>query len=367
MIERLRDGLFDPTAINRLAMEEIFIQRTFIHDLQALEKGSSQHLCICGSYGQGKSHMLNKLNQHALSQGYATSFVQLDLREVPFHQFPTIYHALMKRLTLPDGQQFAMAWKKSGTEDVLTSLNTMPHRFKMIFRSMLHKNKSTKQYKISKKIKPFLPKDSFHLLEKALLGDEVPLVHLKGIFKDQGLEGYKDESLVCKGNLPYVQMVQALGDLLKAIGYKGLVVFFDEAESIAQVRLGQRAKSYDILNQFFNHQSAVYTVFAFTADFFDKVNREPYDDEKQRFAEHYAEQWKDLKIMHLQDFSSQSWDLLQDRLIQAYAEAYRIDFSPQMTNLKKKLQDLLKKLKDQETRFKLKALVHQLDIETQFL
>jgi thiosulfate reductase cytochrome b subunit len=71
--------------------------------------------------------------------------------------------------------------------------------------------------------------------------------------------------------------------------------------------------------------------------------------------------------MHLQDFSSQSWDLLQDRLIQAYAEAYRIDFSPQMTNLKKKLQDLLKKLKDQETRFKLKALVHQLDIETQFL
>ena len=71
--------------------------------------------------------------------------------------------------------------------------------------------------------------------------------------------------------------------------------------------------------------------------------------------------------VYLKDFSANEWEALQHRLIQLYAEAYRIDFANQMIGIKKKLQSLLEKLKAQETRFKLKALVNQLDIETQFL
>jgi P-loop Domain of unknown function (DUF2791) len=342
-IERLRDGLFDSVAMDRLTMEEETIKKSFSKGLKALEKNISEHLCICGSYGQGKSHMLTYLHQHALVQGYATSFVQLDLREIPFHQFSVVYHSLMKNLTLPDGARFTGAWKKWGNKHSLERLNTMPHRFQMILRAILYKK--------------YPSKDSPYLLEKALMGHDIPLMHLKKILKYQEIEGYQKQSLACRGNLPYFQMVQALGRLLQEMGYKGLVLFFDEAESITQARLGQRAKSYDILAHFFKNKDPIYPIFALTDDFFAKVHNEP----------NYAEDWNDLNIVRLQDFSPDAWEALQNRLIQLYAEAYRIDLSNQIIGIKEKLHNLLKQLKTQETRFKLKALVNQLDIETQHL
>ena len=85
-----------------------------------------------------------------------------------------------------------------------------------------------------------------------------------------------------------MQMVQALGELFKKMGYKGLVLFFDEGESIAQGRLDNRAKSYALLDQFFDKKGCVYPIFAFTEDFFDKVTCEPYDDERAIFPKNYA-------------------------------------------------------------------------------
>jgi hypothetical protein len=53
---------------------------------------------------------------------------------------------------------------------------------------------------------------------------------------------------------------------------------------------------------------------------------------------------------------------LLDRLMQLYSEAYEVDIPLQV---KPRLMSLVGKLEVQETRFKLKALVNQLDIETQ--
>ncbi|MBI3900551.1 MAG: DUF2791 family P-loop domain-containing protein, partial [Chlamydiia bacterium] len=98
-IERLRAGLFDPVAVERLTMEEEVVVTNFSKGLKALEKGESSHLCISGSYGQGKSHNLTYLHRQALSQGYAASLLQLDVREVPFHQFSIVYQSLMQNLS----------------------------------------------------------------------------------------------------------------------------------------------------------------------------------------------------------------------------------------------------------------------------
>lgn len=368
-IERLRDGLLDSVAVNRLTVEEEPIKKCFSLGLKALEKGKADHLCICGSYGQGKSHTLAHLNQQALSQGYATSLIQLDSREIPFHQFSVVYQSLMEKLSLPDDEKFAVAWKKYGDKKPLELLTTMPHRFRMLLTAMLCKDKpSSRKQELLRKGKHYRPKDSSYWLERALIGHDLPLMHLKSILKDREIEGYKKDSLSCRGNLPYVQMVQALGKLLKQMGYKGLVLFFDEAESITQGRSSSRAKSYEILHQFFQSKDSVYPIFAFTDDFFDKVNHEQYQDdkkEKQTFSQNYAQAWKDLNIVRLTNFSSEEWEALQNRLIQLYTEAYQIHLPNQMSGIKEKLQNLLDRHKAQETRFKLKALVNQLDIETQ--
>lgn len=364
-IERLRDGLFDPVAVNRLTMEEEQVKKIFSQGLKALEKGQSEHLCICGSYGQGKSHTLTYLNRCALSQGYATSFVQLDLREIPFHQFSCVYRSLMEKLSLPDGKAFAAVWKRESNNHSLELLHAMPHRFRMILTAMLSEdNPLPKKEKSLKRHKNDRSKEFSNWLEKALMNHDFPTPLLKNIFKYRDIAGYKKHSLICRGNLPYIQMVQALGKVLKEMGYKGLLLFFDEAESIAQGRLGNRAKSYEILDQFFQSKDSIYPIFAFTDDFFDRVRNEQYAKENQLFSRNYVEAWKDLHIVRLQDFSSDRWKELQNRLIQLYIEAYQIDLPDQM-GIRERLQNLLEKLPVQETRFKLKALVHQLDIETQ--
>jgi hypothetical protein len=364
-IERLRDGLFDPVAVNRLTMKEEHVIKRFSEGMAALEKGMSEHLCICGSYGQGKSHTLAYLNNYALSQGFATSFVQLDLREIPFHKFSVVYHSLMEKLSLPDRENFAAAWERWGEKNSLELLDTMPHRFRMILTAMLCKKKSPIQKRKSQKKNKNDQLNNFpDWLEKGLMGNDLPITHLKNILKCLDIERYQMQSLICRGNLPYIQMIQALGKVLKEMGYKGLLLFFDEAESITQGRLVNRAKSYEILDQFFQSKNYIYPVFAFTDDFFDKVKYEQYDGEKQSFSRNYAEAWKNLNIVRLKEFSSDNWKELLNRLIQLYAEAYQVDF-PNLIAIRERLQNLLEKIIAQETRFKLKALVHQLDIETQ--
>src|SRR5690606_21728044 len=127
-IERLRAGLFDPVAVDRLTMEDEVVIQNFSKGFQALEKGQSSHLCIYGSYGQGKSHKLIYLQRQALSQEYAASLVQLDAREVPFYQVSVVYQSLMKNLSMPSGESFVEARNKNS----LGVSDDMPHRFRMI-------------------------------------------------------------------------------------------------------------------------------------------------------------------------------------------------------------------------------------------
>lgn len=362
-IERLRDGLFDPVAGERLTLGKDRIEAAFSQGLQAVEKGSAHPLAICGSYGEGKTHTLNYLNQRALSQGFATSIVQLDIREVPFHQFSTVYKVIMERLSLPDHQSFVQAWKNWKNPEAFKFLETMPHRFKIALIAMLSKTKPlTLKEGSLKKPRADRPKEYGSWLEKIVMGSHIPAKQLKSVCKYRGVEGYQEHPLICRGNEPYFQMIQSLGRILKEMGYKGLILFFDEAESITQGTLRHRAKSYQLLDSFFQAKGSVFPIFGFTDDFFAKLKSESYNDHQDMFPKNYAELWQDLNIVRLQEASSQEWNFLLHHLMQLYSEAYQVELSSQ---IKPALQALVEKLQVPQMRYKLKALVNRLDIETQ--
>jgi len=80
----------------------------------------SPHLCICGDYGQGKSHSLAYLaylQEKALKDGFATSMINLDPREVPFHDFRQVYQELLARIRFPDHEGTFFSRWKSWSED----------------------------------------------------------------------------------------------------------------------------------------------------------------------------------------------------------------------------------------------------------
>lgn len=270
---------------------------------------------------------------------------------------------------LPDGRALIEAWQQSDRKETVAGIDRMPDRFKAILQAMLLCSRPPTQKRQAGKSPLLRPKERKSVLERALMGQEVTLSLLKKALQSCGIVGYEGKKISCKGNAPYVQMVEELSCLLQAMGYKGLVLFFDEAESIVQGRISTRLKSYAVLQQLFTSQAPLYSVFAFTESFFERLRAEDYANPNlgfpRNYAEEWAEEWKELHLVHLRDLSSREWEVLQDRLIQLYADAYQMDVSAEAAEIKKKQRRWLEECRALETRLKLKALVRQLDMDTQ--
>jgi hypothetical protein len=382
VVERLRDGLFDPLGVQLLTAHEAHLNRAFDHGVNALANNSSAHLCICGAYGQGKSHSLTYLRQRALEQGFVTSMINLDPREIPFYNFRQVYQALVAEIRFPGMEKTSLVnqWKAWAKEkrtqnpdfDVLDLLpDEMPHLFKAVLVALAQENvRLSKREKALKKHASFRPREFPYLLARALGGETIPVYRLRHAFRYREVSFYKDASLTCRGTDPYVRMVYGLARLFQQMGFKGWVMLFDEGESIVQTRITSRSKSYQILHKMFVPDFPVfgfYPVFAFTDDFFMKVREEDYEQVRIRnevefryFNQNYAESWGDLTVYRLHDLTLKEWKELSEKLIVLHARAY--GWQPPETRTREEMADRLSKTRHQEARLKLKALVDQLDL-----
>ncbi len=211
------------------------------------------------------------------------------------------------------------------------------------------------------------------------MGKNIPVGRLASVFRYRQVPFYKEHSLVCRGQEPYVAMVQGMANLFQKIGFKGWLVLFDEGESIVQTRITSRSKSYELLNRIFRPETSprgFYPVFAFTPDFFALVKDEDYDRVKIKktshngtspaipyFTQNYSRAWEKLHIHTLDDLLSKEWNILIHKLIQVHARAY--SWSPFAGVMEKEIIQQLSGLKGVEARLKLKFLVNHLDLEQQ--
>ena len=386
-VERLREGLFDPFGVSLLTARESQLNTLFDQGAQDIAKNKGTHLCVCGSYGQGKSHSLTYLRQRALQQGFVVSFISLDPREVPMHDFRQVYRALVSQLSFPDSDDSLVKvwerWTKGGYKQQLKGKKAdplsvipdcMPHVFKAVLTALARENMQlSRRQKRLKKHVTFRPREFPWILANSLNGNSPPLVRLRQALKYREVSFYKEQSLVCKGWEPYFDMVRGLGLMFRQMGYKGWVLLFDEAEAIAQTRINARRTSYTVLHRFFCPDTplhGLYPVFAFTDDFFATVKGEDYErvdtrkeTEQLYFPENYAKAWRRVNIHNLQDLSDREWQTLAEKLIHVHGKAY--DWQPEPGRLQKPLAATLKEMGAREARLKIKALVNQLDFVQQ--
>jgi hypothetical protein len=392
-VERLREGLFDSLGVRLLTTGQAKLTAAFDKGVKAIDAKTPSHLCVCGAYGQGKSHSLNYIKQQALAQDFVVSYVNLDPRQVPFHDFKGVYRALMKAMEFPHGQQpsFANVWKTRVAEWMALPENQgktcsdlvpkeIPHRFRAVLTAMAQKNIVIPPKKRAlKKHAEFKPREFSWILKNALLGKNIPVGRLGSVLRYRQVPFYKDHSLVCRGQEPYLAMVQGMANLFRKIGFKGWLILFDEGESIVQSRITSRSKSYEILHEIFHPKTnprGFYPVFAFTPDFFAHLEDETYDRVKIRkntkngtyppipyFQQNYSRAWEHIHIHTLQDLALEEWNILVHKLIQLHANAY--SWTPSADVLKKEMIRQLVKLTGVEARLKLKFLVNHLDIAQQ--
>ena len=382
-VERLREGLFDPVAVRLLTAREERLNQAIDQGFQALEKGAAPHLCVCGAYGQGKSHSLTYIQDRALGENFATSMINLDPREIPFHDFRQVYRALVANLRFPDTERsLAAQWRAwaeaqvaersdlpNGLVDLLPE--EMPHLFRAVLVGLAQKNVAlSEQQRTLKKHARFRPREFPYLLTGALAGDVVPVARLRHALKYRQVPFYRDASLVCRGAEPYLQMVRGLARLFRQMGYRGWVLLFDEGESMVQVRVSARARSYQMLHRMLAPEEpgcGLYPIVAFTEDFFQRVEEEDYDRariqgglEMPYFERNYADAWRYLKRYQLENLSAEEWGDLVEKLMHLHARAYQ--WQPPEARTRQEMAGRLAEMRGQETRFRLKALVDQLDL-----
>lgn len=391
VVERLREGLFDPFGVQVLTAHEEQLDKVFDRSAGDLMQNQAVHLCVCGAYGQGKSHSLSYLRQRALKQGFVTSLINLDPREIPLHDFGRIYRALVSHIAFPDGSKsIVKMWRewaaggykhhlensgrRNGADPLSVIPEDMPHPFKATLAALANNNMAlTKRQKAAKKHAAFRPREFPWILANALKGNAPPVYRLRHALKYRQVDFYKNQSLACKGWEPYFELVRTLAEMFQCMGYKGWVVLFDEAESTVQTRVNVRRKNYLVLDRFFSPQNpmaGLFPVFALTDDFFTVVQNEDYDrvamrngKESPYFSKNYGHAWRRLKIHDLNGLSSDEWQALAEKLILFHAKAY--GWQPPDHQLRKELTGVLNETAAHEPRLKMKALVNQLDFAHQ--
>ncbi|MDE2831875.1 MAG: DUF2791 family P-loop domain-containing protein [Gemmatimonadota bacterium] len=383
-IERLREGLFDPVAVRLLTARESRLKKIIDRGFQQIDQNKPTHLCICGAYGQGKSHSLNYIHDLALRENFVTSLINLDPREIPFHDMRRVYQALVAAMRFPDTDTaLAAHWRawasdlsREDFENRVAPLlhREMPHVFRSVLTAMAQKTVSlSKRQRGTKKHASYRPREFPYLLSRVLAGDVVPVYRLRHALKYRQVDFYKDASLTCKGAEPHLQMIRGLGRLFQKMGYRGWVLLFDEGESISQVRVTSRSRSYQVLDRIFFPEvasSAIYPIFAFTDDFFHRVDEEEYDrvrirneEEIPYFEKDYASAWTDLKRYILHDLSAKEWRALIEKLMHLHAKAYH--WHPPEADVRREMMRRLSHMQGQETRYRLKGLVDELDLAHQ--
>jgi hypothetical protein len=197
-LERLREGLYDPFAVHLLTAYRTELDAQFHTDLQRLEAGDAVHLCVSGSYGQGKSHTLTDLREHALEQGYVVSAVNLDPREAPLHQFRQVYRTLLDTLTFPSDSATPLApasivevwqaWAKSQpllSEEPSTELaarlpSGMPHAFKATLVALAQETVHVPQgARRLQRYRDYRPTEFPAILHRTLSGESIPVARLR--------------------------------------------------------------------------------------------------------------------------------------------------------------------------------------------
>ena len=215
VIESLRLGIVPFKYIDILT----FGREKEIGKVEEWLSSNSSCLTLLGNYGTGKSHFLQYMYHKALKDGWAVSLVNLDINEVSFFKPKNLYRRIISTFRFRKNggtfREFLREIYASGGIDLLKS-----HRF--IYR-VLENLQNNKEYE-----------DMWLWIEGEPIGKYYPSL---------------SEYSTC-GNI-YSHIITAIGwSLREILGMKGLLILFDEAESLEPYWYTsyQRDKASNFLN-----------------------------------------------------------------------------------------------------------------------
>ena len=280
VIESLRKGIPPKRyASSYTAGTEDFLKkvRTF-HLESASTRGKLRF--VSGSWGAGKTHFLRLLREEAFDANYLVSTVELNVDSTPFNKFEQVFYDIVRNITSPEmyreGQPehaapFGEVLRRALLEAPAGRDETVSHeRFKEEKDKLFASNDIDIDFRriTAKYWETFLPEG----------GDVATLEDKRGRllqwFAGEGTKGlYRKldvQKIVNRANAR--PMLQSLSRLTTHIGYRGLVILFDEAEmSYSTMRKSNLKQAHNNLLHLINsidETEGLFLIYATTPDFY---------------------------------------------------------------------------------------------------
>ncbi len=279
IFQSLRNGAVPNVGLDHFAVG-IEKHRGEIHRiLELCQQGSGEIKFLRGGYGCGKTFMARTAVLDAQSKGFVTSFVVVSDNDLHFHKFDDVYGKVMLNLSTPSCPRSAFGfildqWVAK-IEDKLIDMGADEDA-----PDFDEKVQQRLQQELSALTGGKAPQDFIRVIQT--------IFELKqeGNFADAGsllswLSGSKNISANVKrkaGVKGEITSTDALSylrgvlEIVKAVGYSGLLIVIDETETILRMRSDIRHKSLNGLRQIVDCASdfpGLMWLFTGTKEFFD--------------------------------------------------------------------------------------------------
>lgn len=279
IFERLRSGVVPERGLEEFAVG-IDRQRTEVGrllDLAAAGEGVFKFLR--GGYGCGKTFMARLAHLDAQAKGFATSFVVVSDNDLHFHKFDDVYRKVVQELGTSSCPRGALG-------DIIDRWIAKVEN--ALIDGGADENAPDFDQKVQKRIEEDItsltggkaPEDLGRVLREIFRLKQVGKAREAGALMSwlagsENVASSAKRAAGIKGDITSTDAMaylQGVLEIVKAAGYKGLVIVIDEAETILRMRGDVRGRSLNGIRQIIDaadRYKGLLWVFTGTPEFFD--------------------------------------------------------------------------------------------------
>ena len=279
IFERLRSGVVPERGLEAFAVG-IDKQRTEINrqlSLAADREGVFKF--FRGGYGCGKTFMSRLTLLEAQTQGFATSFVVVSDNDLHFYKFDDVYRKVVQELGTASCPRGALGdiidrWI-ANVEDALIDggADEDSDDFDLKVQARIDEELSSMTGGKAPEDMARVLRAIFSLKQKGDITEASSL--LSWLSGSENVAASAKKVAEIKGDIgsrEALDYLQGILEIVKAAGYKGLVIVIDEAETILRMRHDVRGKSLNGIRQICDaadRYRGLLWIFTGTPDFFD--------------------------------------------------------------------------------------------------
>lgn len=279
IFERLRSGVVPMRGLDEFAVG-IDRQRAEIgRMLELAGSGEGVFKFLRGGYGCGKTFMARLAVMEAQARGFATSFVVVSDNDLHFHKFDDVYRKVVQELGTRSCPRGALGdiidrWVARVEEALVAggADDTAPDFDERVQKRIGEELTSLTGGKAPEDMARVL-REVFSLKQAGKVVEAGAL--LSWLTGSENVASAQKKAAGIKGDITSrdaLDYLQGILEIVKAAGYKGLVIVIDEAETILRMRQDVRGKSINGIRQICDaadRYHGLLWLFTGTPEFFD--------------------------------------------------------------------------------------------------